>query len=72
MVEQSHERRKPDKFPQEVKDYIDAAAELGAEKAMERLYAEIGKAGIRKILLLVGTFLAALLSWLGWKGYLPK
>jgi len=71
-MDQLHERRKPDKFPQEVKDYIDAAAELGAEKAMERLYAEIGKAGIRKTMLLIGTLLAALLSWLGVKGYLPK
>lgn len=65
------ERRKNDKFTQEVKDYIDAAAELGAEKAIVKLYAEIGKAGVRKALLLVGAGVAAVLSWLG-IGHLPK
>ena len=66
------ERRKNDKFPLEVREYIDAAAEAGAEKAIDKLYAEIGKAGVRKTVLLIGAILAAALSWLGVKGYLPK
>lgn len=68
----SEERRKHDKFPPEVREYIEAAAEAGAEKALLKLYAEIGKAGVKKSLLLIGTLVAALLSWLGLNGHWPK
>ncbi len=66
------ERRRYDKFPQEVKDYIDEAAEAGAEKAILKLYVEIGKAGIRKTVLVLGAAVAAALSYLGFGGHLPK
>lgn len=66
------ERRKNDSLPPEVRDYINAAAEAGAEKAILKLYAEIGKAGVRKALLIFGAAVAAILSWLGFTGHLPK
>jgi hypothetical protein len=66
------ERRKHDKFPLEVRQYIEAAAEAGAEKAILKLYAEIGKAGVKKSLWLLGAGLAAFLSWLGITWHLPK
>lgn len=72
MSPPADERRKHDKFPQEIKEYIDAAAEAGAEKAILKLYAEIGKAGVRKSLWLLGAGLAAFLSWLGFTGHIPK
>ena len=63
------QERRNDKWIEEV---IEKAAERGAKMAIEQLYAEIGRSGIRKILLLVGAGLAALLSWLGLSGHLPK
>jgi len=66
------QRRKHDNLPPDVKDYIDAAAEAGAEKAILKLYAEIGKAGVKKALLIVGAGVAALLSYLGISGHWPK
>jgi hypothetical protein len=66
------ERRKHDKFPLEVREYIEEAAERGAEKAIDKLYSEIGKAGVKKALLLIGAGLAALLSYLGISGHWPK
>mgnify|MGYP001564616087 CR=1 FL=1 len=66
------ERRKNDKLPPEVRDYIDAAAEAGAEKAIDKLYAEIGKTGVRKAALILGAILAGVLSWIGLGGHLPK
>jgi hypothetical protein len=72
MSPPGEQRRKHDNLPPEVKDYIDAAAEAGAEKAILKLYAEIGKAGIRKAALILGAVLAGVLSWLGFGGHLPK
>ena len=66
------ERRKNDKLPPEVRDYIDAAAEAGAEKAIDKLYAEIGKTGVRKVALLLGAAVAGLLSWIGLGHFIPK
>ena len=72
MSPPGEQRRKHDNLPPDVKDYIDAAAEAGAEKAILKLYAEIGKAGVRKALFLLGAVVAAVLSWLGFTGHLPK
>jgi hypothetical protein len=66
------ERRQSDKFPLEVRKYIDAAAEAGAEKAIDKLYSEIGKTGVRKAALILGAILAGVLSWFGFGGHLPK
>jgi hypothetical protein len=58
-------RRKYDHLSQEVKDYIDIAAREGAKEAINMLYAEIGRAGVRKISLAIGAAVVAVLSWLG-------
>jgi hypothetical protein len=64
------QRRKHDNLPPEVKDYIDAAAEAGAEKAILKLYAEIGKTGVRKAALIIGAAVLGVLSYFGL--YHPK
>jgi diaminopimelate decarboxylase len=68
----SEERRTRDKFPLEVREYIEAAAERGAEKAMVKLYAEIGKAGVKKAGIILLGILTAVATWLGFGGHLPK
>lgn len=55
-------RRKYDKFPQEIKDYIDAAADAGAQKAIVMLGAEIARAGIKKTVYAVGAAVVGVLS----------
>lgn len=72
MNKPTEERRKNDRVPPEVREWIDAAAEAGADKAITKLYAEIGKTGVRKVALILGAGLAALLSYLGLAGHLPK
>ena len=66
------QRRKNDNLPPEVKDYIDAAAEAGAEKAILKLYAEIGKAGLKKAGIILLGILTLVAGWLGLGGHLPK
>jgi hypothetical protein len=63
-----HERRN-DEW---IKEVIELAAERAAQKAVEAIYAEIGRSGLRKFLLLAGSAVAAFLSWLGISGHWPK
>ena len=62
------ERRKVDKFPQEIKYYIDAAAKAGAKEALVQLGAEIARAGLKKTIYAIGTavvgVLSALTAWI--------
>jgi hypothetical protein len=47
---------------------IDAIAERAAEKALEHVYAQVGKSVLRKAAWLAGIAIVSLLMWLGGKG----
>ena len=63
--------------PAELKEYVDnridarmeAIAELAAGKALQRVYADIGKGILRKAAWIIGVGLVALASWLAGHGY---
>lgn len=63
--------------PEEIQDYVDnridarmeAIAELAAKKALDHVYAEVGRGILRKLTWLVGVAVIALLSWLAGAGY---
>jgi hypothetical protein len=65
--------------PEEIQAYVDnridarmeAIAELAAKKALEHVYADIGKGVLKKLIWLIGISVLALLSWLAGRGYLP-
>ena len=46
---------------------IDSIAERAADKALERVYGEVGRAVLRKLALLLGAALIALVVWLNVK-----
>lgn len=60
------ERRKYDHIPKEIRDYIQATAEVaadaGAEKAVLKLAFEISRTGIKKVLYAIGAAVVGLLS----------
>jgi len=56
------ERRKHDKFPLEVRQYIDAAAKAGAKEAFLMLAFEISRTGIKKVLYAIGAAVVGLVS----------
>lgn len=70
------ERRKYDHIPKEIREYIDAAADAGAEKAILKLAFEISRTGIKKVTYAVGAALVGLLSavtaWVIHGGVAPK
>lgn len=66
------DRRKDAKFSNEIEGYIDEAAKRGAKEAIDQLYAEIGRAGIRKLAIAIGAAVAVLVSWVVGSGHLPK
>lgn len=47
---------------------MDAIAERAAEKALEKVYAEVGKSIVRKLLWLVGAAGLGLFMWMTGKG----
>lgn len=51
-------------------EQIEAIAERAAEKAIEKVYTQIGKWTVQRFLLLVGAATLAVLAWLGGKGLL--
>lgn len=49
---------------------IDAIADRAATKALERVYAEVGKSVVRKFMWIVGIVVVSLLIWLAGKNAL--
>ena len=71
-----NQRRRHDKIPQEIRDYIDAAAKAGAQEAIVMLGAEIARSGLKKTVYAIGVAvvgaLSALTTWLLHGGTPPK
>lgn len=61
---------------EELRDYVDrqienrmeAIAELAAKKALEHVYADIGKGVLKKLIWVAGVVALALLSWMAGHG----
>jgi len=51
---------------------IDDIAEKAAERALEKVYAQVGQSILKKIAWLVGIAAIGLAMWLGGNGNLPK
>jgi hypothetical protein len=51
---------------------IEEIAEKAAEKAVAKFYLEIGKATVKKALMVIGAGVVFLLVWLGSHGQIPK
>ena len=51
---------------------IDEIADRAAEKALEKVYAQVGASVLKKLAWLVGVVVVGLLMWLGSNGNLPK
>lgn len=56
--------------PQLTDEQIDAIAERAAERALEKVYTQIGKSIVSKFFLVVGALTLAALAWMNTKGYL--
>lgn len=65
-----NERRAP--FGGMTPDELDAIAERAAKKALEHVYAEVGKSVVRKLIWILGTVAMGLMIWLAGKDALPK
>lgn len=52
-------------------DEMDAIAEKAAVKALEKVYAEVGRNIVRKIIWGIGVATVAVLMWMGSKGIKP-
>ncbi len=50
---------------------IDEIAERAAQKALQIVYAEVGKSVLKKLAWLVGAVVVGAALWLTGKGYLP-
>lgn len=51
---------------------IEMIAERAAEKALEKVYTEIGRSVTKKILWAIGAATLGMLAWLGGSGHIPK
>lgn len=51
---------------------IDEIAERAAQKALQIVYAEVGKSVLKKLAWVVGLVVVGLAIWLTGKGYLPN
>ena len=51
---------------------IDEIADRAAEKALEKVYAQVGASVLKKLAWLIGVVVVGLLMWLGNNGNLPK
>jgi len=59
-------------IPQLTEAQIDAIAERAAAVALERVYTQIGKSVVSKILWLVGAGALAVAAWMNGAGHLTK
>ena len=53
-------------------DEIEQIAEKAAERALEKVYVQVGKGVLRKAAWLLGVALIGLLMWLGSQGHLKQ
>ena len=53
-------------------EQFEALANKAAERALQTVYAEVGKSVLKKLLWALGLALSALLLWLSSKGSIPK
>lgn len=53
-------------------EQLDAIAERAAEKALAKVYEEVGRSTVRLVLWVLGAAVVALLAWLGATGKLSK
>ena len=53
-------------------EQIEAIAERAAEVALERVYTQIGKSVVSKLLWLVGAAALALVAWMNGAGHFPS
>jgi len=51
---------------------IDEIADRAAQKALEKVYAQVGASVLKKLAWLVGVAVIGLVMWLGSNGNLPK
>lgn len=58
--------------PQLTEEQIDAIAEKAAAKALEKVYTEVGKSVVTKLMWVIGAGSIALIYWLASIGELPK
>lgn len=64
--------------PEEIQSYVDnrleakmeVIADLAAKKALQQVYAEVGRGVLKKAAWVVGVGILALLAWLGGSGHL--
>ena len=49
--------------PDQIEGMLGAAAERGANGALQKIYAEIGQSLVKRTLLIIGALLAAVLAW---------
>ena len=61
----------PNPIPQLTEAQIEAIAERAAEVALERVYTQIGRSVVNKVLWLVGAGALALAAWMHSNGKLP-
>ena len=47
----------------QIEKMLDVAAERGADRALAKIYAEVGQSIVKRTFLVVGALLAALLAW---------
>jgi hypothetical protein len=52
-------------------EQMDMIAERAARKALEIVYAEVGKSVLKKLAWLVGIIVVGIAMWLAGKGHLP-
>ena len=53
-------------------DQIDIIAERAAQRALQIVYAEVGKGIMKKLAWLIGVVVVGAAAWLGGKGYLSQ
>jgi hypothetical protein len=51
---------------------IEAIAERAAEVALEKVYTEVGKSVVKKVMWFIGAGAIGLFMWVGTNGHIPK
>ena len=68
MIYEGKERRQLATLTDEQMETI---AEKAAEKALQKVYADVGRSIVNKIFLIVGSCVIGILLWMGSKGIKP-
>lgn len=67
MYDEHIERRK---VPPISPELLEAIADMAAEKALNKVYEEVGKSVLKKLAWMVGVVVVGLFVWLGSRGFL--